>query len=196
MTERGAAAAGAFGAGRSQLHPEPPGATADVHRAILQALKDSGVSLAACLPDDWVAPLADLLDAEPTIASVRVAREPEIVGICSGAFFGGARAVGVLGATGFLTCVSELATLNLRHGIPLFLIVSMRGGVHDLQVFQEVQGRLLVPLLETLGLPYLVLDTPEKIALIPEAYQYGRLQKRPYVVALTKSLITGKLSDR
>src|SRR5438067_1679473 len=101
MTERGTA--GALDARGSQPHAAPPGPTVDVHRAILQALKDSGVSLAACLPDDWVAPLADLLDAEPTIASVRVAREPEIVGICSGAFFGGARAVGVLGATGFLT---------------------------------------------------------------------------------------------
>src|SRR4051812_28281958 len=102
MTEPGVAT-GAVDAARSAPHPASPGATVDVHGAILQALKDSGVSLAASLPDDWVAPLADLLDAEPTIASVRVAREPEIVGMCCGAFFGGARAVGVLGATGFLT---------------------------------------------------------------------------------------------
>src|SRR5262249_18692218 len=74
MTER--VAAGALDAGGSHPHPAPPGPTADVHRAILQALKECGVSLAASLPDDWVAPLADLLDAEPTIASVRVAREP------------------------------------------------------------------------------------------------------------------------
>jgi sulfopyruvate decarboxylase subunit alpha len=162
---------------------------------MLEALKQTGITLSACLPDDWVAPLADLLDAEPAITNLRVAREPEIVGICSGAFFGGSQAVGIMGATGFLTCVSEIATLNLRHHIPLFLVVSMRGGLHDLQVFQELQGRVFVPLLETLSLPYLVLDSREKIGLIAQAYQYGRLHKRPYVVCLSKALITGQVSE-
>src|SRR5712692_5735213 len=95
--------------------------SAETYQAMLGALKEAGVTLSACLPDDWVAPLADLLDDEPTVVSLRVAREPEIIAICSGAFFGGARAVGVMGATGFLTCISEIATLSLRHQIPLLL---------------------------------------------------------------------------
>lgn len=172
-----------------------PSASEEPHRAILEALKAAGVTLSACLPDDWVAPLADLLDAEPSIRNVRVAREPEIIGVCDGAFFGGVRAVGVMGSTGFLTCVSEIATLNLRHHIPALLVVSLRGGLEDLQVFQEVQGRTLVPLLQTLGLPHLVLDRPEKIGLIPLAYEKARLQKRPYVVCLPKSLLLGTVSE-
>jgi sulfopyruvate decarboxylase subunit alpha len=167
----------------------------EIYREILEGLKQAGVTLSASLPDDWVAPLADLLDEDETITSLRVAREPEIVGICSGAFFGGVRAVGVLGATGFLTCISEIATLNLRHHIPALLVVSLRGGLHDFQVFQEVQGRTLLPQLETLGLPHLVLDARPKIALIPRAYQQACLQKRPYVVCLSKALLTEQVSE-
>ncbi len=166
-----------------------------VYLALLESLRQAGVTLSAALPDDWVAPLADLLDAQPDVTSLRVAREPEIVAICSGAFFGGARAVGIMGATGFLACVSEIATLNLRHQIPVFLVVSLRGGLHDLQVFQELQGRVFVPLLRTLDLPHLVLDRPEKVALLPQAYEYGRLHKRPYVVCLSKALVTGQVSE-
>jgi hypothetical protein len=46
-----------------------------------------------------------------------------------------------MGATGLLTCTGELATLNLRHQIPVFLIVSQRGSIDDHRIYQEVQGR-------------------------------------------------------
>src|SRR5689334_11749703 len=54
-----------------------------VYQALLDGLRQIGVTLSAALPDDWVAPLADLLDAQPDVTSLRVAREPEIVAICS-----------------------------------------------------------------------------------------------------------------
>ena len=166
-----------------------------VYDDIFRAVKAMGIRLAASLPDDWVAPLINLLDADNDIRHIRVAREPEIIGICSGAFFGGVRAVGIMGATGFLTCVSEICTLNLRHQIPVLLIVSLRGRLGDLQVFQEVQGRVVLPLLATLGLPHLILDTAPKIALLADAYEHARFQKRPYVVCLSKALATGVVSE-
>jgi sulfopyruvate decarboxylase subunit alpha len=173
----------------------PQVTTLRVYNDIVAALKDAGVRLSACLPDDWVSPLIDLLDEDPVITNVHVSREPEIIGICSGAFFGGVRSVGIMGATGFLTCISEICTLNLRHQIPLFLIVSMRGRLYDPQVFQEVQGRTLLPIAETLGLPHMVLDSLEKVRLIPQAYAHSRLQKRPYIVCLSKAIVTGEVSE-
>ena len=105
-----------------------------------------GVTLAASLPDDWVAPLIRRIDADPAIRHIPVAREAEAVAICSGAFFGGVRAVAIMGATGLLTCTGELATLNLRHQIPVFCLVSLRGSIDDHRIYQEVQGRRLRPL--------------------------------------------------
>jgi sulfopyruvate decarboxylase subunit alpha len=160
-----------------------------VYVQIVETLKDIGVTLTAGLPDDWVAPFLDVLDDEPGIVNVRVAREPEVVGICTGGFFGGVKTAGIMGATGFLTCISELATINLKYQIPLFVIVSLRGSIDDHQAFQEVQGRVLTRQFEALGLPYLQLDEPEKIKAIPDAFVHSRLQKRPYVVGLSKALL-------
>src|SRR5437764_8879942 len=103
----------------------------DVAERIHEQLTRCGITLAASLPDDWVAPLIERIAADNHIRHVRVAREAEAVAICSGAFFGGVRAVALMGATGLLTCTGELATrpemkyrfgraLDQRFGIEVF----------------------------------------------------------------------------
>lgn len=163
----------------------------DVNEALHAQIKKCGVTLAASLPDDWVAPLINRIEADNGIVHVRVAREAEAVAICSGAFFGGVRAAALMGATGLLTCTGELATLNLRHQIPVFLIVSQRGSIDDQRIYQEVQGRRTIPLLQAYDFPYHVVNTPEEISSIPDAYETCRLQKRPFVLFLTRKLVKG-----
>jgi sulfopyruvate decarboxylase subunit alpha len=163
----------------------------DVHELIHDQLKKCGVTLAASLPDDWVAPLISRLAADTGIRHIAVAREAEAVAICSGAFFGGVRAVAVMGATGLLTCTGELATLNLRHQIPVFLIVSQRGTIDDHRIYQEVQGRRTIPLLQAYDFPHHVIARPDEIASIPDAYEACRLQKRPFVMLLARRLVKG-----
>jgi sulfopyruvate decarboxylase subunit alpha len=163
----------------------------DRERQIVDTLTESGITVAASLPDDWVCPIIDLVDEHPDIDHIRVAREPEIVGVLGGAFLGGARAVGIMGATGFLTTIGELATLGLKFQLPMFLMVSLRGGPYDTQVFQEVQWRSARRLADALELPSITLDRPEKLEGLPKAYEALRIHKRPYIAWLTKSLLTG-----
>ncbi|HEX2765758.1 MAG TPA: hypothetical protein VHR55_03860 [Candidatus Limnocylindria bacterium] len=160
-----------------------------VYRALVDTSKEIGISLTAGLPDDWVAPLLDLFDADPDVTNIRVAREPEAVAICTGGFFGGVKTAAIMGATGFLTTISELTTINLKYEIPLFMFVSLRGSIQDHQAFQEIQGRFLTRQFEALGLPYLVLDELEKVRLLPDAYVHSRVQKRPFIVGLSKALL-------
>jgi sulfopyruvate decarboxylase TPP-binding subunit len=164
----------------------------DVNERIHVELTRCNVRLAATLPDDWVAPLIRRLAADPQIRHVPVAREAEAMAICSGAFFGGVRSVAVIGATGLLTCTGELATLNLRHQIPVFCIVSLRGSIDDHRIYQEVQGRRTLPLLQTYDFPYHVFDRSEELARIPDAFEACRLQKRPFIAFLTRRLVKGE----
>src|SRR3974390_3585456 len=101
----------------------------DAAAQIHAQLTSCGIKLAASLPDDWIAPLIERIAADNRIRHVRGAREAEAIAICSGAFFGGVRAVAVMGATGLLTWKGELATLNLRHQIPAFLVLSQSAPV-------------------------------------------------------------------
>ena len=164
----------------------------DVTARIHAQLTKAGIRLAASLPDDWIAPLIERIAADNQIRHVRVAREAEAIAICSGAFFGGVRAVALMGATGLLTCTGELATLNLRHQIPVFLMVSQRGSIDDHRIYQEVQGRRTIPLLQAYDYPYKIIDDEDEIEDIPNAYEWHRLQKRPFVLFLTKRLLGTK----
>ncbi len=164
----------------------------DVMAQIHEQLTKTGIKLAASLPDDWVAPLIERIAADNQIRHVPVAREAEAIAICSGAFFGGVRAAALMGATGLLTCTGELATLNLRHQIPVFLIVSQRGSIDDHRIYQEVQGRCTIPLLRSYDFPYHIVDRRDEIASIPDAFESCRLQKRPFVLFLTRRLVKGE----
>jgi sulfopyruvate decarboxylase subunit alpha len=165
----------------------------DPYERIHQELTRIGVKLASTLPDDWVGPLIGRLDADPAIRHVPVARESEAVVVASGAFFAGVKSVAIIGNTGLLTCTGELATLNLRHQIPVFCIVSMRGSFDDHRIWQEVQGRRTIPLLQAYDFPYHVLDNPDEIGGIPAIYEASRLQKRPYILFLTRRLLKGRI---
>ena len=165
-----------------------------ITRELHHQVRACGVTLAATLPDDWVAPLIGAIAADETMRHVPVARELEAVAICAGAFFGGVRSVAIMGATGLLTCTGELATLHLRHQIPVFLIVSQRGSIDDHRIYQEVQGRRTVPLLQAYDFPHHVVDRPEALSDIPHAYEAARIQKRPFVLFLTRRLLKGPLS--
>src|SRR5260370_11102545 len=161
----------------------------EVNETIHEQLKKAGVPLVASLPHAWVAALINRIAADNTIRDVSVAREAEAVASCSGAFFGGVRSVALMGATGLLTCTGELATLNLRHQIPVFLIVSQRGSIDDQRIYQEVQGRHTIPLLQTYDFPYHIVNRPDEIASIPDAYETCRLQNRPFVLFITRKLM-------
>lgn len=161
----------------------------DVNDRIHDQLVKAGVRLAASLPDDWVNSLIRRVDRSDAIRHVPVGREAETVCICAGAFFGGVRSVAIMGNTGLLTCTGEMATLCLRHAIPVFCIVSARGSIDDQKVYQEVQGRRTIPLLQAYDYPFKVLDDPDDIDNIPDAYEWHRLQKRPFVLFLTKKLL-------
>src|SRR5258708_38296674 len=92
-------------------------------------------------------------------------------------------------ATGPLTCGGEVATLNRRHQIPVFLIVSQRGSIDDQRIYQEVQGRHTIPLLQTYDLPYHIVNRPDEIASIPDAYETCRRQNRPSLLFIASKLL-------
>ncbi|OJV26629.1 MAG: hypothetical protein BGO26_12050 [Actinobacteria bacterium 69-20] len=168
---------------------EYPSVDLSLFERIADELAAARIGFAAMLPDDWTSPLCTVLDRAPEFRAIRVAREPEIIGLCTGCFFTGSLGLGVLGATGFLACASEIATLTRRYQIPMVLVVSKRGTLDDHQVFQEVQGRTARPMADLLGLPSLDLDSPESLAGIGDLANASRLQKRPGIAWLTKALI-------
>jgi sulfopyruvate decarboxylase subunit alpha len=165
----------------------------EVGAQVRAKLAEARVSLAASLPDDWVAPVIEAVDADDSFTHVRVAREAEIVGICCGSFMTGRRSVAIMGGTGLMASACEFATISERHGIPLFILSSLRGDGDDIRVYQEIQGRRLRPYLQAFDIPYQIIAKRDDIEKIPDYYEHSRIQKRPYVVFFTKKVLEGVL---
>jgi sulfopyruvate decarboxylase subunit alpha len=156
---------------------------------VVDELTRCGVRLAAALPDDWLVPVLSALESSSEVTYVPVAREMEAVGICSGAFFGGAGSVAVMGIAGLFTCIHELATLNIAHGIPLLILASLRGGVDDQRTYQVAQGQYGLKVLDALEIPYVVIRDVAELATLGDAYAKSRVVKRPLVAFLAKSVL-------
>lgn len=157
----------------------------------LRAMKEAGIEIVASLAESWLVDVLDAVDADPDITHVQVAREPEIVGICAGAWLGGRRAAGLMGTAGLLACGHELTTLNLAHEIPLFVIGAHRGQLDDPLTYQVGQGLVGDEYLRALGIPTVEVRTRSDIALLPAAYERSLLVKRPLVFYAEREALRG-----
>ena len=57
-----------------------------------------------------------------------------------------------------------------------------------------MQGRRTIPLLQAYDFPFHVVGDRADAAEIPAAFEACRLQKRPFVLFLTRRLLKGRLS--
>jgi sulfopyruvate decarboxylase TPP-binding subunit len=163
-------------------------------RLITQALKDEGIDLVVTLPEEPTSSLTGSLREDPSFTVINAASEGSGIAATAGAAFGGRNALFVTGIAGLLVGAWALSQTGTILSAPMLIMASYRGDFGDitgipgsqLGMFREVAE----PLLNTLRLPYLVIDT--KAALrrkIHEASFACRDYDRPVVVLLTGEVL-------
>jgi sulfopyruvate decarboxylase subunit alpha len=152
-------------------------------------LKEIGIRIVSGLPDDWLVALMARIDQDPEMVQVRVAREPEAVGVCGGAFFGGTPACALMGIAGLLACGHEFALFNSAHQVPLFIISTLRGTIEDPRTYQVAQGLVGLKYLDAIEVPHMTINRIDDVRLISAAYRRSRLVKRTFVCFVTKSVL-------
>ena len=120
----------------------------------LNALVDSGIDFAACLPDSAFQELYLPLSAESKIDYVQVANEGDGVGICMGAWIGGKKSVLIMENTGFAVTPYALMRGPIPFGVPMLLLIAHRGGFHDQRWFSVPMGWGTAPLLDAMRISY------------------------------------------
>jgi sulfopyruvate decarboxylase subunit alpha len=159
--------------------------------AIVEQLASCGIELVASLPDNWIAELIETIDQDDRFRHVPVNREESAIGLCSGAYMAGVGSCALMGASGFMTVLYAVTKINYSYEIPLLSIITLRGVLGDHHKHHVSNGLYLLPVLDTLSLPYAVIDKPEDIGRISKAYSHTRNFARPFVVALTHDLLKG-----
>jgi sulfopyruvate decarboxylase alpha subunit len=164
----------------------------DAAKRIADALAAAGIRMVASLPDDWIADLIKVVDADKRFLHVPVNREESAVGLCSGAFFSGMRSVALMGASGLMTCIYAITKINYTYEIPMLFVVTLRGTMGDSAKYQVSNGLYLQPLLQSINLPFVEVDSRDRLGKIGEAFQHTRVLNRPIVVGLTRGVLHGE----
>jgi len=159
---------------------------------IVSALRNSGISVVATLPDAWLGDVIGEVSAEPSMKLIRVTREDEGLGICAGAWLGGQRGALIAQNAGLLLATNVLAGIAYHHQIPALMLIAMRGGPFDNQYYHAYKARVTEPVLKGVGIPYHHINSPDDFPVIGSAWQQASLFRMPVALLLHRgALIDG-----
>jgi sulfopyruvate decarboxylase TPP-binding subunit len=163
----------------------------DIARHIADELAACGVKLVASLPDNWLTGVIDAVERDTRFVHIPVNREESAIGLCSGAYMGAMGSAALMGASGFMTVIYAITKINYTYEIPLFLMLTLRGGVGDHHKHHASNSLYLCPVLDAIDMPYRIIDQPGDISSISRCYQHTRTFARPMAVIFTRDLLRG-----
>ncbi|MBC7121380.1 MAG: sulfopyruvate decarboxylase subunit alpha [Candidatus Methanosuratus sp.] len=152
--------------------------------AIFRGLKHAGIDFVASVPCVNLQDLLTLVSEDPDIIHLPATREEEGVGLCAGAWMGGRRPALLMQNSGLGNCINALASLDMLYGIPLLMIISHRGVAGEPIVGQVPMGRLTVPLLKTMEIPYQNPASGEGERAVLASWEEAQKRRRPAAVLL------------
>src|SRR6201988_457316 len=127
-----------------------------VANEVVEGLKEAGVKFASFLPDSWLRPIYARISQDPHFLTIPVSNEGVGVGLCCGAWLGGMKAVMLMENTGVRMACDQLARLGMSVGLPCLMIIPYRGDIGDKPTYAVAHGKTMLPVLEALQIPYLI----------------------------------------
>jgi sulfopyruvate decarboxylase TPP-binding subunit len=137
----------------------------ELAKRIVQGLKDAGINFVTYLPETRLSQIVPLIRDDPLIELVATASEQEAVTIAAGATLGGKQAAVYMENTGIYVSSYSLLAVGKQLGVPLLLIVGFLGGIADQRnsFLYATIGNRTIPLLQGLGIEYLLLEDGDKL---------------------------------
>jgi sulfopyruvate decarboxylase subunit alpha len=139
-----------------------------INQQIVGAVERAGVDLVCSVPCNMLDGIMTLLGS-CGIRHVPVTREEEGVGIAAGAALAGKKPLVLMQNSGLGNCVNALASLAGLYELPLFLLMSHRGGPRERIEAQKPMGQAAPRVLDALGIFYDVIAHPDDLARLESA---------------------------
>ncbi len=140
----------------------------DWPREIHRVLRANAVRQVSYVPDAGHARLIELCQSDRGMAAVVLTTEEEGIGLAAGAWLGGERSVLLMQSSGVGNCVNTM-TLATHCGIPLLMLVTMRGEWGEFNPWQVPMGQSSQAALALSGARTFRLERPEEAAATVEA---------------------------
>ena len=131
--------------------------------AIHRVFKQQGVRQVAYVPDAGHRHLIELCRADVQLRAVPLTTEEDGMALLAGAWLGGERGALLMQSSGVGNCINAIASLTRACQFPLFMLVTMRGDWGEGNPWQVPMGRAVAPVLETMGVRVVTVDTAEDV---------------------------------
>lgn len=175
---------------------------------LLETLVGLDVTHIVGLPDNGTAPLFEAVGAHPDVELLTVSREGEAFAVAAGLWLGGKTPVVAVQNTGLLESGDSLRGTVYRMGVPLLILVSVRGQAKMERHAEEIaaaraRGQLASALqrpdvdsvallteatLEAWGVPHRVYGGDEDAAGVAELCAWGHQHLQPVALLLRRAL--------
>ena len=135
-------------------------------RAIIDALKRTGVEFILSLPDICTsAGLLKPISEDPALRLVRVCKEDEGVSICASLSFCDRRGVLLMQQTGLMDSLNALRAIGVDYHNPVCMMIGLLGKEVDVAPAQSRSFgvRVITPILDVMGIRHCVLNSDADI---------------------------------
>jgi len=123
-------------------------------KIVFQGIKDAGITSLSALPETWLGLLLQQADKDPGVRLVQVAKEEEAIGIAAGAYFAGERHILLMQNHGFLAAMNGIVSLAMLYGIPLCMLIALRGHWGEPYPWHTRGGIVTEGVLRALNIPF------------------------------------------
>jgi sulfopyruvate decarboxylase TPP-binding subunit len=156
-------------------------------RAAVEQLIACGVTHVVWLPDSESGFMYEALtraEADGRLRLVPICREGEAVPLAFGIQLGGKKPAILIQNTGFYEAGDSLRGQAIDLGLPLVLLIGYRGWRPNRAEMVDSAGVYLEPILRAWGVPYYLVEQPEALPRIREAFDEAERRSGPVAVLI------------
>lgn len=154
--------------------------------ALIAGLEEVGPDHVLHIPSSTLKHVLAYFESRPGTRAFPLTREEEGIGIAAGLVLGGARPVLIIQDNGLGNALTALTTFPQAYHIPLFLLVSRRGGLAEYNSMIHTFCEHVPDILAASDLRYFELESRLPLdqwrPTVVKAYQYAQITHRPVIL--------------
>jgi sulfopyruvate decarboxylase TPP-binding subunit len=163
---------------------QPPMAQPIAASMLLDALHEAGVTDVVAVPDTHQRSLIELLQESADIRFIQTTTEDEAIALAAGLIIGGRRPIVQIQHAGLFACVNNMRGVAMDGEFPLVFLIGLLG--RDVSKTPRdnfgSMVRLAEPLLETLDIPSHLLEGPDDVGQVVDAFSEAEERGGPVVL--------------
>ena len=166
---------------------------------IIAAIKESGVEFILSVPDivtsgSLLRPIA----RDPQFRLIRVCKEDECIGIASGLYYCGKRALALIQHTGFLDSINAIRGVAVEYAQPICMMIGLLA--HDPATpprnSPRYGVRIVEPILDAMGIVHHLINEDADIAKIAPAIEQAYASSQPLALLVGRRPSPSELNGK